>query len=216
MPRKTWKWLALSLFALGLVGCLGHGPSLQAVIRTTPFPPQGPYPLSVTFDGTDSKGAVTEWVWTFFRLEGTEEVPLGLSLSGPTVEYVFETRGRYRVYLDVRSEDQAFDQTFVDIDVRSKTPLARFTVDPYPDVQEGKIVHFDASDSFDPDGAVVSYVWSFGDGFWEETRDPKVSHVYSKPGEYWVQLVVEDDYGDRSEPAVARVRVVPKGCGSCP
>ncbi|MFN3346355.1 MAG: PKD domain-containing protein, partial [Candidatus Bipolaricaulaceae bacterium] len=134
----------------------------------------------------------------------------------PVVEHVFETPGLYRVYLTVRSEGQSFSQDYVDVDVRSQTPVARLSADPYPEVQAGKPVHFDASASFDPDGAIVSYIWSFGDGFWEETGDPQISHIYGQPGEYWVQLVVEDDHGDRSEPAVARVRVVPKGCASCP
>lgn len=214
--RLSWRWLGLSLLALGLVGCWEHSGSVQALISTVPTPPRGPYPLPVTFDGTKSRGNVAEWVWTFFRLEGAEEVPLGLSLSGPVIEHVFETLGVYRVYLTVRSEGQSFSQTFVDVDVRSKAPVARVSADPYPEVQEGKPVYFDASQSFDPDGNVVSYIWSFGDGFWEETATPQVRHVYNRPGEYWVQLVVQDDYGDRSEPALLRIRVVPKGCGSCP
>ncbi len=214
--RKLRTWLVLGVLALGLLGCLQSSPSLRAVIRTDPYPPRGPYPLLVRFEARDSTSNATAWVWTFFRIEEGEEVPLGLALSGPMVEHIFETRGRYRVYLTVRSADQNFAQAFVDVDVRSQPPVARFTADPFPEVQQGKPGNFDASNSFDPDGVIVSYIWSFGDGFWEETEDPRVSHTYDEPGEYYVQLVVEDDYGDRSEPTLLRVRVVPKGCGSCP
>jgi PKD repeat protein len=102
------------------------------------------------------------------------------------------------------------------VDVRSLTPKARFTADPYPEIQAGKTVTFDAQNSFDPDGTIVSYLWNFGDGSWTETTEPQVTHKYDTPGEYWVQLVVIDDYGDHSEPAILRLKVVPKGCGSCP
>ena len=208
---KAWQRI-FGVLLLGLIlgGCTSPT-GLRAVIKTDPHPPRGPYPLLVTFDGSDSRGEIEEWNWVIFQ-EGKEEALA--TLSGPLVQYEFWERGKYRVYLEVRSGTH-FHQTFVDVDVRSKSPLAQFTADPFPEVQEGKTVTFDASSSSDPDGTIKTYVWSFGDGFWEETASPTVSHKYTAAGEYWVQLVVEDDYGDRSSPALLRIRVVPKGCGSC-
>ncbi len=208
---KTWRGVfGIVLLGLILGGCTSPT-GLRAVITTDPHPPHGPYPLSVTFDGTKSIGQIEEWNWVVFR-EGSEEALA--TMAGPVVQYEFRERGKYRVYLEVRS-GMHFHQTSVEVDVRSKPPTARFTANPYPDVQEGHAVTFDASSSADPDGTIKTYVWSFGDGFWEETPSPTVSHKYTAAGEYWVQLVVEDDYGDRSPPALLRIRVVPKGCGSC-
>jgi PKD repeat protein len=214
--RKLWKLVMLGIGALALSGCFSGSLELQAVIHTDPNPPTGPYPLTVKFTGEASLGEVTECTWTFFRLENGEEISLGSAIPGSVVEYTFRERGKYRVYLTVYTADQRFAQNFVDVDVRSLTPKARFTADPYPEIQAGKTVTFDAQNSFDPDGTIVSYLWNFGDGSWTETTEPQVTHKYDTPGEYWSQLVVIDDYGDHSEPAILRLKVVPKGCGSCP
>ncbi len=213
--RNFCKLLPLALLALALSGCFPEPGTLRAVIHTEPDPARGPYPLEVRFDGRGSQGPIEEWTWAFFRLGESEEIPLGLVLSGPEVTHTFRERGRYRVYLTVRGPGERFSQTFVDVDVRSQPPVARFIADPYPEVQLGHSVGLDARASSDPDGTVQSYIWSFGDGAWQETAEPEVTYRYSEVGEYWVQLVVEDDYGDRSPPALLRIRVVPKGCGSC-
>ncbi|MBC7221820.1 PKD domain-containing protein [Candidatus Bipolaricaulota bacterium] len=215
--RNLWRLLFLGFTVLFLGGCIPWSSGLRAVILTTPNPPRGPYPLTVRFEGGSSQGEVEEWVWTFFRLVDGEEVPLGMAISGKEVEYTFQERGKYRVYLTARTKDERFAQTFVDVDVRSKPPEAHFSATPYPEVQQGSRVSFDASLSHDPDGRIVRYLWDFGDGTWMETEDPKVSHTYHDPGTYEVKLVVIDDYGDSSKPfsLPKPITVVKKGCPSC-
>jgi PKD repeat protein len=53
---------------------------------------------------------------------------------------------------------------------------------------------FDASDSRDIDGTIVSYFWSFGDGETATTTNPYASHYFG-PGEYTIWLTVTDDDG---------------------
>jgi len=68
-------------------------------------------------------------------------------------------------------------------------PVAVFTATP----SEGSaplFVSFDASDSYDPDGVVTSYRWSFGDGTSGSGMTP--THTYAQPGTYTVELTVED------------------------
>jgi PKD repeat protein len=65
-----------------------------------------------------------------------------------------------------------------------------------PDTQTvniGQLAWLNGSDSYDPDGTIVSYYWLFGDGgsAWGEV----VSHAYSAPGNYTVTLTVKDDDG---------------------
>lgn len=53
-------------------------------------------------------------------------------------------------------------------------------------------VNFAATAS-DPDGQVVSYLWSFGDG--ESSTESWPSHIYQSAGTFTAQLVVTDDAG---------------------
>jgi PKD repeat protein len=52
---------------------------------------------------------------------------------------------------------------------------------------------FDATGSSDPDGAIVSYAWDFGDGGQSTQATP--SHQFGSAGTYHVTLVVTDDDG---------------------
>lgn len=61
-------------------------------------------------------------------------------------------------------------------------------------VDKDTTVGFDGSASSDPDGAIVSYVWDFGDG--NTAEGVTVSHAYSDVDSYTVMLTVTDDDGD--------------------
>ena len=61
-------------------------------------------------------------------------------------------------------------------------------------VAANKSITFDASDSYDPDGVIVSFVWDFGDGDIAYGISPV--HIYKEPGEYTVKLSVTDNYGN--------------------
>ena len=52
---------------------------------------------------------------------------------------------------------------------------------------------FDGSASADPDGAVASYAWDFGDG--QVGSGATVDHLYTKTGTYPVTFTVTDDHG---------------------
>jgi PKD repeat protein len=52
---------------------------------------------------------------------------------------------------------------------------------------------FDGSGSMDPDGAIVSYDWDFGDGNSSNSQIP--THLYAASGTYSVSLTVTDDQG---------------------
>lgn len=56
------------------------------------------------------------------------------------------------------------------------------------------LITFDGSNSYDPDGFIVNYLWDFGDG--ETATGSIVSHQYQISGDYSVTLVVTDDDGD--------------------
>jgi PKD repeat protein len=54
-------------------------------------------------------------------------------------------------------------------------------------------VTFDATGSFDPDGAIIAYDWDFGDGAGSQEVVPV--HTYEVPGFHVASLTVTDDQG---------------------
>jgi hypothetical protein len=60
-------------------------------------------------------------------------------------------------------------------------------------ISANSTIVFNASDSYDLDGNIVSFYWDFGDG--ENGSGIAPSHVYVFPGDYIVTLIVTDDNG---------------------
>jgi PKD repeat protein len=73
-------------------------------------------------------------------------------------------------------------------------PTATFTITPEQGVV-GEAITFDASDSFDSDGTIVTFVWYFGDENTTKAEDHTITHSYSTAGDYTVELKVVDDHG---------------------
>jgi PKD repeat protein len=71
-------------------------------------------------------------------------------------------------------------------------PVANFSFSPLRP-RENEETFFDASSSFDQDGQIVSYLWSFGDGTDGSGRFD--SHAYAVAGDYRVTLTVTDNRG---------------------
>jgi PKD repeat protein len=67
-------------------------------------------------------------------------------------------------------------------------------------VDRNEAVQLDGSNSYDPDGSIVSYTWYFQD----DTTGTGVSptHAYNKEGFYFVILVVEDNSGATDQDSV--------------
>jgi len=74
----------------------------------------------------------------------------------------------------------------------NQAPVASFTYTP-PSPLVGSPVRFDGSTSHDPDGTIVSYNWSFGDG--SSGTGTIVQHPYNSTGIYTVRLTVTDNAG---------------------
>ncbi len=73
-----------------------------------------------------------------------------------------------------------------------KPPHAFFTFSPRGGEAPLRVT-FDARDSIDPDGNIVSYTWDFGDG--EGGEGAVVEHRFREEGLYEVTLTVTDDQG---------------------
>lgn len=88
------------------------------------------------------------------------------------------------------SWSEVLDVTVSEID-SGEEPVLSIKFEHDRDINESII--FDASESFDPDGSIVSYSWDFGDG---NSSNTKISaHKYENPGKYVVTLTVTDNNG---------------------
>jgi len=61
------------------------------------------------------------------------------------------------------------------------------------DGTNGQVLIFDASDSFDPEGSNLTFLWNFGEGETSNLVTP--SHAYAAAKKYTVQLTVTDKQG---------------------
>jgi len=89
------------------------------------------------------------------------------------------------------------------VPIPNKPPRARLTYTPFDGLYPLE-VHFNASNSTDSDGRIVSYNWTFGDG--SKGSGKTVIHTFQEKGSFTIRLTVTDDDGD-SDSATALVNV---------
>ncbi len=82
-------------------------------------------------------------------------------------------------------------------------PTADFSVEPASPTAREQVAFHDRSS--DPDGTVVAWAWSFGDG--TTSKDENPVHTYAHSGSYPVSLVVTDDDGLASKAFSKTLRV---------
>jgi len=122
----------------------------------------------------------------------------------PMLRHTFEAAGTYSVR--VRVTDDAGTEILsdsIEIIVTNRAPQASFSVAAELITDLASIEFEDAS--VDPDGSVVAWLWSFGDG--TESTEPNPLHSYSASGKYDVTLTVIDDSGISSEPYTGTIRI---------
>jgi PKD repeat protein len=95
--------------------------------------------------------------------------------------------------------------------VSNRPPLAN-AGGPYA-AQEGSAVTLVGAGSFDPDGDLLTYSWTFGDG--GSAGGANVTHVYADDGNYTVTLTVADPAGLSSTAStIAAIANVPPEVGA--
>lgn len=162
--------------------------------------------LQVGFDATgsaDADGDALIYRWDF----GDGSAPV----AGARVTHVFDTSGIYPVTL--RVDDGTGLTNATAIDTTTVTIKARPVADAGSnrDVCSGQPILFDASDSTDPDGGLLAYIWDFGDGETSDLINP--TKTYEQPGAYPITLTVRNgtgtDWGTATNRIAALVREGP-------
>ncbi|SFM44992.1 PKD repeat-containing protein [Paenibacillus sp. 1_12] len=148
---------------------------------------------TIQVDASASKGDDLTYNWNFGD---------GTTSDKKSVIKELKAFGTYLVNLTVTDNKGRIDSKTVVVENLdpNHAPEAKFT----SDVNSGRpplTVHFDASESFDPDekdgDRVVKYKWDFGDKtpVIEGTSQQKVEHLFNKVGSFPVTLTVSDTSG---------------------
>ena len=72
----------------------------------------------------------------------------------------------------------------------NQSPTASFTANPTSGIAPLEVA-FDASNSSDSDGSIISYAWDFKDG--NTGSGETINHTFSSIGNYDVELTVTDN-----------------------
>jgi PKD repeat protein len=146
--------------------------------------------ISFIGHGNDSDGSVVAYNWSS-SIEGLLNISPSFTIPASELSI-----GVHTIYFTVQDDGGAwsFPATENLTILTNQPPVASFSYLPVnPSVNE--TVTFNASFSFDPDGNVTSYNWSFGDGNLTNTTGSIITHSYGSVGEYTVNLTVTDNEG---------------------
>jgi serralysin len=126
---------------------------------------------------------------------GEMQKTVTVSIVGDTTQEADET---FSVLLSAPSSgivivDSQGDGTIVNDDLPpNQLPIAQATATPVTGTTP-LTVAFNGSSSYDPDGSIVSYAWTFGDGSTASSTNP--SHTYTSVGTFVATLTVTDNRG---------------------
>jgi hypothetical protein len=120
----------------------------------------------------------------------------GAALLNETgLQFLYKDRGgRGRVNVSVVASDGEHTAVHTWM-VRINIPPTALFSSSRKTAEERSAVVFDASPSFDSDGNITAYHWSFGDGSSLSTNQTAASHTFVKPGVFVVELRVADELG---------------------
>lgn len=151
---------------------------------------------NIHFDASESHdpdGIIINQLWDFGD---------GNTAVGVEVDHAYGDDGIYNVTLIVIDNNGATDSSTSTKTVRNRPPSAFFSENATT-VRMGEAINFDASESFDPDGSIISYHWDFGDG--NTTTGVASSHTYNEVGNYTVTLTVTDNDGTSSSVSAMKI-----------
>lgn len=157
-------------------------------------------PTEVVFDASyipidTDQYEILSYTWSFGD---------GDTSNGKTVSHRYihkgNADGRYTVTLKVEFRDAAGQQYSseyaVEVSISNELVAASFVASP----SSGEVplkVKFDASNSYDPDGEIVSYEWDLdGDGNYDDAVGATTEHEYTQEGSFEAGLKVTDNNGE--------------------
>ena len=176
---------------MGSAKVCGAGGNRAPVAAFRADPRRGESPLSVTMTNrsVDPDGDVVGFRWDFGDGSGSTD-------ENPT--HIYTRPGQFIVTLMAKdSQGMTSKLKRENISVKeSRRPRADFLATPRMGNPPLTVTFTNLSS--DPDGDLVAFEWTFGDGSSSIEENP--THVYREAGDFVVALTVTDDRGVSSEP----------------
>lgn len=169
-----------------VLGCESGLPAPVIVLD----PPEGPAPLLVLMDGTNSTASepavIANHLWRF-----SDGQP---AIRGETASRTFPQPGGFGVQLTVTDDQERFNSTQAQVSVldRENHP-PRLSVTALPARGEVPLEVLFSAQAADPDGQVASIQWDFGAGF--AVFGEQQTKTYHYPGFHTVRVRAQDDAG---------------------
>lgn len=152
-------------------------------------------PVPVSFAAVDPEGAAVRWdLWA----SGNSSSSGLCCLTGSSSTLTFSSPGVYRVSAQAIDQELNLSDNYTSVisigGAVGVPPVALTQLNKESGVVP-LTVDIDMSASYDPDGAISSYLVSCGDGSTKSTFLPTSTCSYSTPGTYWLLLQVRDKSG---------------------
>ena len=142
----------------------------------------------------DSNSGQVAWLATS-RTKGNafaDYNTLANSLAKKVVKMLIEENMLELTVTDNKGATASSTKTITVTESLNQSPIASFTASFRIGVVPLEI-SFDASNSYDPDGNIISYAWDFKDG--NTGSGETLNHTFSSSGSYKVELTVTDNKG---------------------
>ena len=166
-------------------GLFGGGGNQLPVAVAAANPSGGDVPLAVNFSSagsTDPDGSIAAFAWDFGD---------GGASTAPNPSHTYATAGPFIAHLTIT--DNAGSQTTQAILVQAvapnQPPVAVAVADPASGPAPLNVT-FTADQSYDPDGTIGNFTWTYHDGSY--TYGSTGYYTYNQPGTYVVTLTVYD------------------------
>jgi PKD repeat protein len=128
----------------------------------------------------DPDGTIQGYSWTFG--DGASDC------CGGSPGHIYAQPGSYPVTLTVGDNAGLSTSVTQTVTVTNTPPVVAFTASC-----TGRSCTFNGGGSFDSDGTIQTYSWTFGDG--TSATGPTAAHTYAQQGGYGISLTVTDNNG---------------------
>ena len=165
----------------------------------TASPEEGPFPLDVEFNASESRDPDGEVILYEWDLDGDGQYELS-SRDDATAFETFAKVGEYKVALRVTGRNNDFNITEKTINVQTPDSDLKAVITS-TDALEGPPplkVLLDGSQSFVKEGKITKYEW-FIDGEADAVPTRRIERVFRQPGQYDVTLTVFNDLGEKQQ-----------------